>query len=317
LEVFRIKNQPDEKLLIGQGSFYIPSNPKSRSILEKASIDLGLSVVSVSKRPSGLSAKLSSRRIAIWDMYGGSISAGWLKWIMEQHNFAFNTIYPKEINSGELRKKYDIIIFVSGAIPPLNPSRQTSSRDTAGMIDIPAEFRSRLGKISADTSISELKKFMESGGTVVTIGNSANIAYHLKIAVSNSLVDLESGKPVPLPPEKFFIPGSVMRVRVDTVQSSAWGMQPVTDIFFDSSPVFRISPEAVSQMKVEPLAWFDSDKSLRSGWAWGQQYLKDGVAAFVAEVGQGKLYCFGPEITFRSQTYGTFKFIFNQLYSGY
>ena len=43
-------------------------------------------------------------------------------------------------------------------------------------------------------------------------------------------------------------------------------------------------------------------------------FLKDGVAAFVASVGKGKLYAFGPEITFRGQTWGTFKLLFNQLY---
>ena len=57
-----------------------------------------------------------------------------------------------------------------------------------------------------------------------------------------------------------------------------------------------------------------SDKPMRSGWAWGQAYLRDGVAAFEAKVGQGMFYAFGPEITFRAQTHGTFKLLFNQLY---
>jgi hypothetical protein len=39
------------------------------------------------------------------------------------------------------------------------------------------------------------------------------------------------------------------------------------------------------------------------------------VAAFEANVGKGKLIAFGPEITFRAQSYGTFKVLFNQLYS--
>jgi hypothetical protein len=38
------------------------------------------------------------------------------------------------------------------------------------------------------------------------------------------------------------------------------------------------------------------------------------VAAFSATVGKGTLYAFGPEITFRAQTHGTFKLVFNQLY---
>jgi len=53
---------------------------------------------------------------------------------------------------------------------------------------------------------------------------------------------------------------------------------------------------------------------LRSGWAWGQHYLKDGVAVAQATVGKGQLFLFGPEILFRGQPHGTFKFLFNGIY---
>lgn len=158
---------------------------------------------------------------------------------------------------------------------------------------------------------------METGGSVVTIGRSTSLAYHLKLGVTDALVEVKNGKQVQLPSEKFYIPGSVLRVKIDTSLSSAWGIESNADVIFDSSPVFRITPEAVSQMKIKPIAWFDSSNPLRSGWAWGQEFLQDGVAAFEASVGKGKLYAFGPEITFRAQTYSTFKLIFNQLYSGY
>jgi hypothetical protein len=62
--------------------------------------------------------------------------------------------------------------------------------------------------------------------------------------------------------------------------------------------------------------WFDSDKPLRSGWAWGQGYLKDGVAAVEAKVGNGHLFLLGPEVTNRAQPHGTFKFLFNGIYYG-
>jgi len=314
--VFRIKTSGGTTTA-REGSFFIPVSQKAKNVLEKASSRLSLRVISVDKSPAGLSAKLSPLRVALWDMYGGSISAGWLRWIMEQHDFTFSTIYAKEINAGELKKKYDVLIFVSGAIPAMPASEQRSSRDTTKLSDIPAEYRSRWGKISADTSVTMIRKFMEAGGTVITIGKSCSLAYHLKLDVSDALVEMNKGMLSPLPGEKFYIPGSVLRVTVDTTQTSCWGMESQTDVIFDSSPVFRIRPEAISQLKIKPLAWFSSDQPLRSGWAWGQQYLKDGVAAFEAKVGSGKLYAFGPEITFRSQTYSTFKLIFNQLYSGY
>jgi len=317
MDVFRIKSTSGMTPVVREGSFFISENAKAKTILEKASTDLSLNVTSVSKRPASMTGKLSPLRIAIWDTYGGSMPAGWLKWIMEQHNFSYKTIYVKEINAGNLQKKYDVIIFVGGAIPSISSTSQLSPRDTSGRSGIPAAYREQVGRISADTSIVAIQRFIESGGTVVTIGTSTNLAYHLKLPVTNALVEVVNGKQVSLPSEKFYIPGSVLRVRIDSVPVFGWGMGSSADVIFNSSPVFRISPDAISQMKIRPIAWFDSDQPLRSGWAWGQEYLKDGVAAFEAKVGSGKFYAFGPEITFRAQTYSTFKLIFNQLYSGY
>jgi len=86
-------------------------------------------------------------------------------------------------------------------------------------------------------------------------------------------------------------------------------------MFFDNSPVFRLLPDA-AQKGIKPVAWFDSDKPLRSGWAWGESYLQGGVAVIDAPVGNGRLFLFGPEITFRAQPHGTFKFLFNGIYYG-
>ena len=40
------------------------------------------------------------------------------------------------------------------------------------------------------------------------------------------------------------------------------------------------------------------------------------VAVAEAKVGKGKLFLYGPEILFRSQPHGTFKFLFNGLFYG-
>jgi hypothetical protein len=102
---------------------------------------------------------------------------------------------------------------------------------------------------------------------------------------------------------------------VDSTAPSAFGSQGHIDVFFDNSPVFRLAPDAAMQ-GVRPVMWFDSRSPLRSGWAWGQNYLEGGVAAVEATVGRGKVYLFGPEITFRAQPHGTFRFLFNSIYGG-
>jgi hypothetical protein len=168
--------------------------------------------------------------------------------------------------------------------------------------------------MTAAKSIPALKEFLEAGGNIVAIGSSANLAYHLKLPVRNALVEMVAGKEKTLPGEKFYIPGSVMQVDIDTRQNANWGMGKQADVYFSTSPVFRLLPDAISRQDVTPLAWYASDKTLRSGWAFGQSYLQDGVAAFSATVGKGKLFVYGPEITFRGQTHGTYKMLFNQLF---
>ena len=164
------------------------------------------------------------------------------------------------------------------------------------------------------TPDESLKEFLESGGDIVTIGTSANLAYHLQLPVRNALVEVVNGKEKNLPGEKFYIPGSVMQITVDNKQKENWGLGNKADVYFSASPVFKLLPGAISNGDVTPLAWYASDKTLRSGWAFGQSYLQDGVAAFVAKVGKGHLYVYGPEITFRAQTHGSYKMLFNQLF---
>jgi hypothetical protein len=121
------------------------------------------------------------------------------------------------------------------------------------------------------------------------------------------------GQVRPIPRDKFFVPASLLEVAVDNSAPSALGMEPRAMVLFDESPVMRLAPDAAGQ-GIRPVAWFATASPLRSGWAWGQTYLEGGVVAAEAKVGQGTLYLFGPEITFRSQPHGTFKLLFNALY---
>ena len=294
--------------------FVIKSSDAAKKLLTEGSLKYGIKVQGLSASSATIPVK--TRRIALWDTYGGSMSAGWVRWILEQHQFTFSLLYAKEIDLGNLKSKYDVIVFMGGAIPGLKG--QTVSRDDSferepKESDIPTEYHAQMGKIT-EKSIPSLKAFLEAGGDIVTIGSSANLAYHLGLPVRNALVEMVAGKERNLPGEKFYIPGSVMQVVVDPDTRANWGMSTKADVYFGMSPVFKLQPDAIAQQVVKPLAWYASDKTLRSGWAFGQAYLQDGVAAFEAKVGAGKLFVYGPEITFRGQTHSTFKLLFNQLY---
>jgi hypothetical protein len=292
------------------GAFYIPASAQAKTILV-TDASLGVKATTLSKAPQG-AIKVKSLRIGLWDTYGGSIPSGWVRWLFEQQHFTFERVYAQEIDAGYLKNKFDVLVFVGGAIPSVNARAggfgefggRTPSAD-----ELPAEYRTQTGRITADKSVPQLKAFLEAGGNIVTIGSSANLAYHLKLPVNNALVETVSGQERPLPGDKFYIPGSVLQVTYNTTQPATWGMPATGDVQFDSSPVFKLTDASV-----KPLATYTSATPLRSGWAWGQKYLQNNVAAFMAPVGNGKLYVFGPEITFRAQAHGTFKLLFNQLY---
>lgn len=302
------------------GAFYVPASTKAKTVLKKSATDFGVAVVAAAKKPTNM-LKVAPRRIALWDTYGGSMPSGWTRWLMEQYHFPIKVVYAGDIDAGDLKKKYDVILFVTRAIPPVGGSGRSENEYGGAAKEIkaeelPAEYRATVGKITADKSVPQLKKFMEAGGIVVTIGTSTNLAYHLKLPVKNALVEMTSaGIERPLPAEKYFVPGSILRVSLDSTQHATWGMANQSDVYFDASPVFNLAPDAIAKGLVTPLAWFSTSKPLRSGWAWGQSYLQDGVTAFMAPVGAGRLYAFGPEITFRAQAQGTFKLLFNELYS--
>jgi hypothetical protein len=173
-----------------------------------------------------------------------------------------------------------------------------------------------VGSYTAQNTFPQLKAFVEAGGTILAVGTSSmNMARLFQLPVGDHLVEkAPDGTAGRLPAEKYYVPGSVLRMAVDTTAPIAHGITNPVDIYFNNSPVFRLDPDATMK-GVRPVAWFDSATPLRSGWAYGQGYLEGGVQVVEAAVGKGRLYLFGPEITFRAQPHGTFKFLFNGIYT--
>jgi len=293
------------------GTIYIPSNKSSDEILRTAVTDLGITIEGIESAPDSKALSLKPVKIGLWDRYGGSMSSGWTRWIMEQFEFPFERVYPKVLDSEDLNKKYDVLVFVTGAIPR-GGSRTVSyeMNQERNDEDIPPEYRDWLGQVTTQTTVPRLLEFLRNGGTIIAIGSSTSLGEHAGLPIKNHLVD---GNGDPLASTEYFIPSSILEVRVDNTQPIAYGLDERTDIFFSRSPVFRMEPEA-DKRGVTPIAWFDSDTPLRSGWAWGQDRLYGGVAIAEATVGDGRLFLFGPEILFRAQPHGTFKFFFNGLY---
>ena len=296
------------------GSFYVRATPAAVASIQQSAKALGVGFHGTASAPPADAIKLRTPRVGLWDAYGGSIPSGWTRWILEQFEFPYQRVFAPALDAGNLANTYDVLVFVDGAIPGSAAGRRGGGRaasDDAVIPNLPPEYRGQIGRVTIDKTLPRIREFIEQGGTVIAIGTSAaNLAAFLKLPLENHLA--EQG--TPLPRTKVYVPGSVLSSRVDTSQPVAQGLAEHTDFFFDDSPVFRLTADAAAQ-GVTPIAWFDSRTPLRSGWAWGQNYLEHGVVAAEARVGRGRVLLFGPAILQRAQPHGTFKFLFNGLYA--
>jgi hypothetical protein len=298
----------------GPGAVWVPATGAARAIVGKSVVDLGVNAYAVGSAPRGEKIALKTPRIGIVDSYGGLITSGWMQWIVEQFEFPYTLVYGPELDAGALNAKYDVLLFVDGAIPG-GESRYGGGGRGGGLPkpeDVPEKYRRMLGRVTAETTLPQVKAFVQNGGAAVAVGSSTRLGEYLKLTENPLTQAGPDGKTAPLPSSKFYIPGSILAAKVDNTDPLGFGFADQADVFFDSSPVFRITaPDMAKQV-----SWFQGPDPLLSGWAWGQKALDGTVGVVDASYGKGKVFLLGPEVAMRGQSYGTFKFVFNGLMYG-
>ena len=292
------------------GTWFIPAGSAADKVVAQAAKDLGVNFAAANSKP-GSSQPVQPLRIALIDRYGGNMPTGWTRLILEKFEFPFTTIYPMDVDAGNLKAKYDVIVVTDGMFSDAGAGRGFGGSPDTTLI--PAEFRRTIGRISPEKSVPALKAFVEAGGRIVAIGSSIGLGKAMGLPIDNYMAEA-NGRPYA--GEKYYIPGSLLEVALDTSATIATGMNPRPSVMFDNSPVMKFGPDAAAK-GVRALATFDTDKPLTSGWAWGQELLKGGVAMAEAKIGQGTLWLFGPEVLFRSQPHGTYKLFLNALDGGF
>ena len=297
-----------------EGAFYVPGSQVDDHALTTLAAETGVSFQAV-RAPLGETLRLRRPRIGLWDRYGGSMPSGWTRMILEDFGFDFEVIYPSELTDANLSDRFDVLVFEDGAIPaPSDGAGRGGDRRPRQSPDpatIPEEFRTRLGSVTADGTVPEILEFARGGGTVIAIGSSSVLGYYAGLPMSNHLV--EDGRP--LAEEQYYTPGSVHSIKLEHISPVTHGLGERLDVLISHSPIFRLEPGWEGQ-GVKRIGWFDTDQPLRSGWAWGQEHMKNGTALIEAPLGDGKLFLFSPRITFRSQSHAAFPLLFNGIFYG-
>jgi Zinc carboxypeptidase len=250
-------------------------------------------------------------RIGLYKSYVASIDEGWTRFLLEQYDFNVKNIENKEVKAGSMNAAYDVIIVPDSTREIIVEGRQSREGYTE---EFPPEYVGGIGK----EGLRALKDFVDKGGTLITLARASEIVMgeEFNLPVRNTLAGAtERGRGVQT--ADFNIPGSLLRVYVDTNHPVGYGMPGEIAAFYDGPIAFQTSAPAPDVQR-SVIAWYPDDAKdiLISGYAHGAERLERKAAVVSFTRGKGKIVMFGFRVQHRAQTEGTFQMLFNAIYWG-
>jgi len=230
-------------------------------------------------------------RVAIYKGWQESMEAGWTRWVLDRHGMVYDTLHDADIRAGDLEVRYDVILLQS--------QDAESLREGYGEGALPPQYTGGLG----EDGVLALRDFVVNGGRLVAVEEATDLVIDLfDLGISNRVERL--------PPQDFYIPGSILRVELENHAANR-GMEPeVPAWFWRSSRAFDISDPTV-----EVLARF-SRMPVLSGWVLGAEEVAGRPALVQASVGRGSVVLFGFQPNYRAQSVSTWPLLFRALAGG-
>lgn len=234
-------------------------------------------------------------RTALYKSAVPSMDEGWTRWVLEQEQIIFDSLRDQDVRSGKLRALYDAII-----IPDQEPRAILNGHRAGAM---PPEYTGGLGP----EGVKALREFVEQGGTLILLNRASDFAIEqFKLPLRNAVAGL--------PRSKFYVPGSILRIELDSSHPVAEGMSKESIAWVEDSPAFEVTDAA---QKVQVIAWYPKEKEpLISGWLLGGEQLKGKAALVEVTLGKGRLVLFGFRPQYRAQSRATYLLLFNAIRKG-
>ena len=274
------------------GTMIIHAVPGIETKLAAIARDTSVNFVASNDRLNVQAYKLVPPRIALYKSYVASMDEGWMRLVFENYDFSFTNILDKDIRAGNLRSKYDVII-----IPGELSETQIIEGHKAGTV--PPEFAGGIG----EAGVQNLRDFVNEGGTLVTIDKATEFAAkQFALPVKNALEGVR--------PQDYYVPGSLLKVVLDTDNPIAYGMPRETAAFVEQNAAFDVSGNA------KAVGNYPLTNPLMSGWILGEQKIFGKTAVADVPVGRGRIILLSIRPQFRAQVRGTYKLLFNSLYYG-
>jgi hypothetical protein len=235
-------------------------------------------------------AEIQRRRIGIFKSFQPAMDEGWTRWIFEQMGVPFTSVRNADITAGQLRTKYDVLVFPDQGPAAINFGYRPGT--------MPPEYTGGIG----DAGARALTEFAQQGGTLLFFNDSSAFGIgHMGVPVRNALRGI--------PSRDFYCPGSLLNVTLDTAHPLSNGLPADLPIWFEESPAFEIPAGSPARA----VAKYPAADLLASGWLLGEKHLATRAALVEVPMGKGRVILFGMRPQYRAQSYLTMNFIWNAL----
>ncbi len=165
---------------------WVPASAAAREILERGAIELGVPALAVSRAPKGAALKLRPVRIGLYDQYGGLMPTGWDRWLFEQYEFPYERVYPKDLDAGNLKSRFDVLVFPDGAFT--DSERRYDGGEPARRRGHPGGVPRLARAHRRRTSRSRRsRRSWRRAASVVAVGSSTGMGHLLGVPVRNYL----------------------------------------------------------------------------------------------------------------------------------
>jgi len=221
------------------GSIIVPSADRAR--LNTMLQQLGLSAWATASVPNVKTHELDIPRIGYVHSWSNTQNEGWWRAALDQYGIPYAYFGDQKLRDGNLRSRYDVIIIphIGGSsVAQVNgiarsggaalPYKKTDATPNLGALDSSDDIRGGMGI----EGLSELAKFVEQGGTLITEGSTATIFPDYGITTDVSVEE----------PAQLFVRGSILRARIADAKSPivygyAGNELPV---YFNQAPVLNV-----------------------------------------------------------------------------
>jgi hypothetical protein len=169
------------------GSFVIGA-PADLAPVRAAVEEFGLTAAALSSTPSVAMHDADPPRIAMYSSWSGTQEIGWVRFTFDKFGIPYDLIYKERVKKGNLRADYDVIVM-----PTQNVNRQAvfappAARAVPYMKDAKYKFLGMYGESPDITggmggeSVDAFAKFLDAGGTLITMGNAVRFPTELGFA---------------------------------------------------------------------------------------------------------------------------------------